>query len=251
MNLFYLHKLFYYKICLNSIRSTRTTLILFSQKLTNCYQICKIFQQVITFDYSLDKFDSVCKDVEINLKEAERMLKQMDLEITTNSAIERGKGGKNYQFYKKRFDEFKGKFFKSKDDYTYTKKLEEMRVTQRDIEIKEDCSINSKLELKQRQTTGEMEEIELKSSAKLGNVIRTALEAENISKNVMVDLESQTNLLKSTGVKVVALNGSLENSGSVITSIINRENRSKTILGIFSITLLSIFVVMMFSRYNN
>ncbi len=179
------------------------------------------------------------------------MLKQMDLELTTNSAIERSKGGKSFQFYKKKLEEFKNKFFNSKEDYTYTKKMDEMRINQRESDNKNDTSIHSEMELKQSQKIAEMQELDLKSSQKLGNAIRTAIEAENISKNVMVDLESQTNQLKSTAVKVVQLNGALENSGSVITRIISRENRNKTLLGIFSITLLSIFILMLFSRITN
>lgn len=176
----------------------------------------------------------------------------MDLELTTNSAIERAKGGKSFQFYKKKFEEFKSKFFKSKEDYTYTKKMEEMRIiNQRESDNKTDTSINSEMELKQRQKISQMEELEVKSNQKLGNIIRTALEAENISKNVMIDLESQSNQLKSTHVKVVQLNGSVENSGNVITRIMSRENRNKTLLGIFSVTMLSIFILMLFSRFSN
>jgi hypothetical protein len=190
--------------------------------------------------------------VEINLKEGERMLKQMDLELTTNTAIERGKGGKSFQIYKKKYDEMKSKFFKSKEEYTYTKKVEELKIiNQKEEENKNDLTINSELKLKQSHKVKEMEELEVKSSHKLGNAIRTALEAENISKSVMIDLESQTEQLKSTSVKVVQLNGVLERSGSIITSIMNKQNRSKTILGIFSVTLLSIFILMLFTRYSN
>ncbi len=180
------------------------------------------------------------------------MLKQMDLELTTNTAIERGKGGKSFQFYKKKYDDFKSRFFKSKEDYTYTKKIEELKIiNQKEQEYKIDTSVNSEVELKQSQKLAEMEELEVKSTHKLGNIIRTALEAENVGKSVMIDLERQTEQLKSTSVKVVQMNGALEKSGSLLTSIINRENRSKTILGIFSITLLSIFILMLFSRFSN
>ncbi len=86
------------------------------------------------------------------------------------------------------------------------------------------------------------------SAEKLENAKRSALSIENMSKNVMIDLESQTHKLQSTNAKVVLLNSSLESSSNIILKMMNRENRNKAFVGLFSVTLLTFFLFILSSR---
>jgi hypothetical protein len=182
------------------------------------------------------------------MKEGERMLKQMDLEITTNS-LDDPKIKQTFNTYKKKIEENKSKYFKIKENYTYTKKMEEMILnSQRDATLDVNSSINSNSELNQGQKLLEREELMGRSDEKLQKVKRSAIELENLSKNVMIDLESQTGKLNATQSKLVNLNSSIEKSSSIITKMMSRENRNKAIVGVFSVTLLTFFLFLLSSR---
>ncbi len=171
----------------------------------------------------------------------------MDLELMTNTSIEINKARRNYQNFKNKFEDFKSKFFKAKEEYTYSKKMEEMKETTRREEETSMSHFNSELVQKKSLITVEMS----RTDNKIQNALRSAVEAESISKNVMVDLENQTLQIKNTKIQVGELNKSLETSGNIITRIMNRENRNKAIIGVFSVTLLSIFILMLFSKFTN
>lgn len=195
--------------------------------------------------YFLDKFDIVCNDLDINFKEAERMLKQIDLELTTNTESKEYISDVASKNYKGRYDELKSKFFKIKENYIYTKKMEEMIISSK--KDSEESMNDSNLML-QIESKNMIASNSLISAEKLENAKRSALSIENMSKNVMIDLESQTHKLQSTNAKVVLLNSSLESSSNIILKMMNRENRNKAFVGLFSVTLLTFFLFILSSR---
>lgn len=195
--------------------------------------------------YFLDKFDIVCNDLDINFKEAERMLKQIDLELTTNTESKEYISDVASKNYKGRYDELKSKFFKIKENYIYTKKMEEMIISSK--KDSEESMNDSNLML-QIESKNMIASNSLISAEKLEIAKRSALSIENMSKNVMIDLESQTHKLQSTNAKVVLLNSSLESSSNIILKMMNRENRNKAFVGLFSVTLLTFFLFILSSR---
>jgi hypothetical protein len=192
---------------------------------------------------NIDKFDLTCKDLDINMKEAERMLKQMDLEISMNPK-EKPTNVKLFNNYKKRLEEFRANYFKCKEDYIYTKKMKEMIVAN-------ESERNSQSEtglLQQGQSLMEREPSLDSTTDKLQRAQHTALEIENTSKVVMRDLERQTGELKSIGAKVGELSGTLNTSNNLISRMISRENRNKALLGVFSVTLVTLFVLILYTK---
>jgi hypothetical protein len=176
------------------------------------------------------------------LKEAERMLKHIDLEVTTNYQLDSGKMKGYSSEYKKKFEDFKSRFFKIKENFTYTKKMEEMIL----ISQKEAEQENSVMQLKMQDGR---DLLQSNMNEKLENAKRSALTIENTSKNIMFDLENQSHQLKITNLKVNNLNKSIESSNSVISKMLNRENRSKAVIGVFSVTLLTFFLFVLSSRF--
>jgi hypothetical protein len=176
------------------------------------------------------------------------MLKQMDLELTTNSNID-NKEKNIYNMYKKKNDEMKSRYFKIKENYTYTKKMEEMILsTKQDSSIEVDDTINSNNVSIQVQKIIEKDNLISQTDEKIQRVKRAALEIENTCKNVMINLESQNQKLNSTHSKINGLNTSIENSGSILNKIINKEHRNKAIIGMFSVTLVTLFFLILCSR---
>ena len=170
------------------------------------------------------------------------MLKQMDLEITTNSNLDKNNSKTTFTNYKKKYDDLKSKHFKIKENYTYTKKMEEMiNNSQREAAMDIENGLLSQQILKNEEVVG-------KSAQKLDKAKRAVIEMENISKNVMTDLESQTQILSATQTKLMSLNTVIENSSSVIYKIINKENRNKALVGVFSVTILTLFLFILSSR---
>lgn len=173
------------------------------------------------------------------------MLKQIDLELTTNTESKEYISDVTSKNYKGRYDELKSKFFKIKENYIYTKKMEEMIISSKKDteESMNDSNLMLQIESKNMITSNS-----LISAEKLENAKRSALSIENMSKNVMIDLESQTHKLQSTNAKVVLLNSSLESSSNIILKMMNRENRNKAFVGLFSVTLLTFFLFILSSR---
>lgn len=197
-----------------------------------------------------EKFDLHSKDIEMNLKEAERMLKQMDLELTTNNNIEAHRKNafkKNYFLYKNKYDNFRKTFFQDKEKFTYTKKKEEMIIKEK-LNLELEKSISNNLDKNQMQKTIEKENLLEKSNRKLQMVKMNAMQMENISKNVMVDLENQSNQLKNKHLKMQDLNQNLDSSNTLINKMFDRDNRNKLVLATFSIVMLSVIFWIFNSR---
>jgi hypothetical protein len=187
-----------------------------------------------------DKFDIACNDMDINIKEAERMLKQMDLEITVNIK-DKQDNLKIFNNYKKRLNDYRSDYFKEKEVYIYTIKMQDMIVTTET----------------DRQNTSESQPFQGKSlldiqestNEKLQHAKKTVTEIENTSKAIMNDLEKQTCDLKYIGENVGDLQKSISSSNALINRMLNRENRNKTFVGVFSVTLVTLFVVIGYMRF--
>jgi len=167
----------------------------------------------------------------------------MDLEITTSSNINM-KTNNSYTIHKTKYDEIKSKYFKIKENYTYTKKMENMILTSQREESQNSLHSNKiQLQIEDKCViTG------IKTVEKLETAKRSAIYLENISKNVMVDLENQTEKLSSINTKINLLNASIGTSTSLISKIMNREYRHKLFIGIFSATLVTLFIMILYSR---
>lgn len=195
---------------------------------------------------NIDKFDLRAKDIEINLREAERMLKQMDLEITTNNNIassDKNAIKKNYILNKTKYDNFKKIFFKEKEKYSYSKKKEEMILKEKiELELEKSKS-NSEIE-KIIENNNYIEN----SNYTLQNVKMNAVQMDSISKNIIIDLEKQNHQLQNSHLRMQDLNQNLDSSNSFITKIFDKEGRNKLVLATFSIVLFSVLFWIFNSR---
>jgi hypothetical protein len=176
------------------------------------------------------------------MKEAERMLKQMDLEISMNTK-DKVNNTKLFNNYKKRLEDFRCTYFKCKEDYIYTKKMREMVVM-----TETERSNQSESQLLQKQSIFANEQMVERTNDSLQRAKHTVLEIENSSKEVMKDLERQTGDLKNIGNKVGEMNVSLNASNALISRMMSRENRNKALIGIFSVTLVTLFVLILYTK---
>lgn len=209
----------------------------------NLYIIFNKITRLMTNISSLPipKFDLVCKDIDMNMREAERMLKQMDIELKTCDEKDSMEQVKIFQFFKAKYEETKSKMFNIKEEMTFTKRMDEMIVSNENTSA--DDSLQKKLLVKEN-----VEEIADKASNKLELAKRTAVEVEKTSNVIMIELQNQSTQMQHVAHKIENLNQSLNNSNSILSQMINRQNKNKIILGAFSLTLISLLFFILYSN---
>ena len=73
---------------------------------------------------------------------------------------------------------------------------------------------------------------------------------ENISIEVMRNLEHNTNNMKGINSKVGDMNVELDHSQSIMTRILKKENRNKVVIAIFSILLFIVFGIILYFKFS-
>jgi hypothetical protein len=182
----------------------------------------------------------------MNIKEGERMLKQMDVLITTNADTNKSLQLKVFQVYKKKYDELRSKYFKLKEDYTYTKKMEEMVLSTKDIELTN--LTTDGLIMSDQQMLIKNDETLNKSSQKLEIAKRSLMEIDKDGQNIILDIHKNNMQMKSTLDKVENLNSTIQSSNGILNRIIHREHRNKLLIGMFSLTLVTFFLLILYSH---
>lgn len=94
----------------------------------------------------------------------------------------------------------------------------------------------------------ENEALAYKQQQSLEHAKRVAIDIEHQSIGIMNDLDRNNQMLKGVNEKVYHLNKNLDNSNSIMTRILKKENRNKLIIAGFSILILTIFSIIL---YNN
>ena len=139
------------------------------------------------------------------------------------------KAEKNLKDYQKKIKDIKAKHIKNKSE---TK------------EIIPDYDKNDNMSQK----------IEYNSFNKMNHAIRVSTEIENISGNILVDLNGQTNVMKNSVKKVGELNSDLETSKSYLTKMIDKEKNDKKIIAIvgFSLFMITIctLIYKLYQKFN-
>jgi hypothetical protein len=196
---------------------------------------------------TIDKFELHSKDIEINLKEAEKMLKNIDLELITNSNLTNKNKifyKKNYEIFKEKYEKSKRQFFLEKENFDYTKKKQ-------DLINKQNIELNILNENKNNENNENYEKIQLQinpsnqimannSSNKLINAKLNLLKTENLSKNVMIDLEGNSQKINSSRMKMQNLDNNLDESNFFIKKLFEKDSRNKTALLTLAFTIASL-----------
>ena len=80
---------------------------------------------------------------------------------------------------------------------------------------------------------------------KMNNAIRTTADIDNISKNILTNLEGQTTGMKNTSNKILVMNGNLDESKNNLDEMLNKKNKDKKVI-IFTGAVLSFILIFMF-----
>ena len=97
-------------------------------------------------------------------------------------------------------------------------------------------SINQEAEIETSQS------IRFNSFNKLQRATRSTIEMENMSGNILGDLNSQSSQMKNVSSKIGLINEDIDSSNTILNKMFNRQNRDKKIIIIFGIILTLIFL---------
>ena len=185
-----------------------------------------------------DKLDSLNNQAEISTdKELNSIVEQMSDEI---SKLE--KTVKDYNIYsnlnnkndqsktkeiQKKLSENKKKFKKLKEKLKAFKKNNNNNQNQDSIDDIDDDTSQS---------------MKYNTFHKLQLATRTSIEMENMSGNILGDLNNQTNQMKGVSSKIGLINDDIDTSNTILGKMFRRQGRDKKIIIICGITLMLIFL---------
>ena len=184
-----------------------------------------------------DKLDSlnnqaeISKDKELNsiveqmsdaIYKLEKTLKDYNIYSNLNNTSDQSKT-KDIQ---KKLSENKKKFKKLKE------KLKE---------IKKNNSQSNEISINEDGDDDTSHSIKYNTFHKLQLATRSTIEMENMSGNILGDLNNQTNQMKGVSSKIGLINDDIDTSNSILGKMFRRQGRDKKIIIICGITLLLIF----------
>ena len=165
------------------------------------------------------------------ISETEKELKLINIELTMN--------------------DIKNNNFNSNE---CSKKLKELKKRLRKLEKKFNNNIdNVKDNIDQDDETARS--IPYKSFKKLQLATRSTIEMEDMTGNILGNLNNQTNQMKSVNSKLGLMTNDIDASSGILTRMIGRENRDKRIIilvGIFlSICIISLLIYKLINKFNS
>ena len=168
--------------------------------------------------------------VEHKIAETEKELKLINIEITTNNI-------KNFSFSVNEFSQ------KIKDLKKRFKKIEKKYHSNTD-------SIKDNLD----QDDETAKSIPYKSFKKLQIATRSTIEMEDMTGNILGNLNNQTNQMKGVNSKIGLMNNDIDSSSGILTKMIGRSNRDRTIIVLvgflFTICILVLLIYKLINKFS-
>ena len=84
--------------------------------------------------------------------------------------------------------------------------------------------------------------LRMNSFNKLQHATRSTIEMENMSGNILTDLNNQTGQMKGVSSKIGLINEDMDSSNNILTKMNNRQGRDKRIIIFFSLFLILAFI---------
>jgi hypothetical protein len=200
---------------------------------------------------SSDENENLLHDVERNFKEGERILKQIELELNLQGIVDSKAFRASYAEKKRVLDDLRSFFRREKENLKFKEKerllikvsFENPSTGKKDPLLVNNESIDS--EESEKLT---ILSIESKSNEKLNTIIRTGIEMQYISEGIKKDLHRQTDDIININKKVQLVNNTIDSSNSTVHRMLSNGRRNKILVGIFSLTLVCMFILIVISR---
>lgn len=176
------------------------------------------------------KTEEKLSEINDNLKESQKLLKNLELEVSGES--QQSNSYLILKIYKNSYNEYSKKYKVEKEKYENS--LKEVSL-----------GINSDINLKQNLKN---DEIAYNSFNKLENVRRISIEMEGLGQDVMRDMNSQSETMKGINSKIGDVSNDLNTSNALLTEMNKIQRRNKTIIYLYGAFLFFVFLVIAFFR---
>ena len=189
---------------------------------------------------NIDKNNITENDLELlhtNITEAKRIIKQIDVEISSNTTTISQSEKIKYRNYANEIDKLNKKYLKVQERYIKRKNNDILSFD--GIEV----SANKKAQ--------KMNLLENEQNDSIEEIKRKTYEIENTGKNIMTNLNTQNDQIRSVRDNIKGLNGEIDESNGIISRMLRRENRNKLIIIIFSVILVIIFILIVMYKFKS
>lgn len=183
--------------------------------------------------------ESECiNDVSNMIKDVEKQVKNLDIEITMNNA--------NGSIYADKLKLFKLTLNRLKDNFKAMKVNYEL--SKRQYNYNESLLSSSG---NGNNDDDVNENVALNSLNKLQMVNRTTIEMESMSNDIIHDLSNQSDQMKNINKTLHNMGDTLDSSNDVLSSMLQLNSRNKRIVIAFGLVFVCIFVVVFWIRVVN
>jgi hypothetical protein len=141
--------------------------------------------------------------------------------------------------YKTAIDQYKKRILKARENLSTNKKINSLMLT-----------TDSSTQQKEKLISGN-DELVWGSFDKLEKAKRATIEMENVSIEISRDLNSQSEKMRNIGTKVNETNHELTVSSGLITRMMRLQRRNKIIIALFSVGLITTFLVILFVKLTS
>ena len=189
---------------------------------------------------NIDKNNITENDLELlhtNITEAKRIIKQIDVEISSNTTTISQSEKIKYRNYANEIDKLNKKYLKVQERYIKRKNNDILSFD--GIEV----SANKKAQ--------KMNLLENEQNDSIEEIKRKTYDIENTGKNIMTNLNTQNDQMRSVRDNIKGLNGEIDESNGIISRMLIRENRNKLIIIIFSVILVIIFILIVMYKFKS
>ena len=189
---------------------------------------------------NIDKNNITENDLELlhtNITEAKRIIKQIDVEISSNTTTISQSEKIKYRNYANEIDKLNKKYLKVQERYIKRKNNDILSFD--GIEV----SANKKAQ--------KMNLLENEQNDSIEEIKRKTYDIENTGKNIMTNLNTQNDQMRSVRDNIKGLNGEIDESNGIISRMLRRENRNKLIIIIVSVILVIIFILIVMYKFKS
>ena len=184
--------------------------------------------------------DNDMEKLHFNMKEAQRIIRQMELEINSKNNEVPKDLKTRYNNYKNQIDEYNSEYSKIQEIYIYNKNLNSMAFDITDIDSSKK---NQKMSLIDNEgglygAHNALDEME-----------REAYRIEDMGNNMKYQFELQGDQMKNIRENIFDINQHITNSNKLISKMLKRENRNKCILIVLCVVGCFILFIILYYKF--
>ncbi len=184
--------------------------------------------------------DDDMEKLHFNMKEAQRIIRQMELEINSKNNEVPKDLKTRYNNYKNQIDEYNVKYSKIQELYIQNKNQNSLAFDFTDIDsskkIQKESLIDNEGGLYGMHNT-------------LDEIQREAYRIEDMGNNMRYQFEIQGDQMKNIRENIFDINQHITNSNKLISKMLKRENRNKCILIVFCVVGFFILFIILYYKF--